>query len=84
MMVWLHNIFKTKLQLQHPCCCKCIRQKDFICKTCHKELKDGNYTNNIQNCPNYDKFGSDRNHDQHTQDNVEQSRIHATNNIMWF
>ena len=26
-------------------------------------------------------FGSDINHDQHTQDNVEQSRTHATNNI---
>ena len=26
-------------------------------------------------------FGSDINHDQHTQDNVEQSRNHSTNNI---
>ena len=26
-------------------------------------------------------FGSDINHDQHTQDNVEQSRTHSTNNI---
>ena len=58
-----------------------IRQKEFICKPCHKELKDGNYTSNIQNCPNSDMFGSSINHDQHTQDNVEQSRTHSTNNI---
>ena len=58
-----------------------IRQKEFICKPCHKELKDGNYSNNVQNCPNSDMFGSDINHDQHTQDNVEQSRSHSTNNI---
>ena len=58
-----------------------LDRKEFICKPCHKELKDGNYTNNIQNCPNSDMFGSDINHDQHTQDNVEQSRTHSTNNI---
>ena len=58
-----------------------IRQKEFICKPCHTELKDGNYTNNIQNCPNSDMFGSDINHDQDTQHNVEQSITHSTNNI---
>ena len=26
-------------------------------------------------------YGSDVNHDQHSQDNVEQSRTHSTNNI---
>ena len=57
------------------------RQKEFICKPCHRELKDGNYTNNIQNCPNSDMFGSDINHDQDTQDNIEQSTTHSTNNI---
>ena len=51
-----------------------------MCKPCHKELKDGNYTNKIQNCLNSDMFGSNVNHDQHTQDNVEQSRTHSTNN----
>ena len=58
-----------------------IRQKEFICKPCHKELKDGNYTNNIQNCQNSDMFGSNIYHDQHTQDNVEQIITHSTNNI---
>ena len=58
-----------------------IRQREFICKPCHKELKDGKYTKNIQNCPNSDMFGSNVNHDQHTQDNVEQSRTHSTNNV---
>ena len=58
-----------------------IRQKEFIYKPCHKELKDGNYTNNIQNCPNSDMFVSNINHDQHTQDNVEQSRTHSTNTV---
>ena len=27
-----------------------IRQKEFICKSCHKELKDGTYSRNVQNC----------------------------------
>ena len=57
------------------------RQKEFICKLCHKQLKDGNYTNNIQNCSNSDMFGSDIIHDQHTQHNVEPSTTHTTNNI---
>ena len=35
-----------------------IRQKEFICKPYHKELKDGKYSNNIQNCGNSDLFGS--------------------------
>ena len=25
-----------------------IRQKEFICKPCHKELKDGKYSKNVQ------------------------------------
>ena len=58
-----------------------IRQKEFICKPCHKELQDGKYSNNVQNCPNSDMFGSDVNHDQHSQDNVEESRTHPANNI---
>ena len=58
-----------------------IRQKEFIYKPCHKELKDGNYSKNVQNCPNSDMFGSNANHDQHSQDNVEESRTHPANNI---
>ena len=34
-----------------------IRQKEFICKPCHKQLKDGKYSNNVQNCLNCDMFG---------------------------
>ena len=58
-----------------------IRQKAFICKPCHKELKDGKYSKNVQNCPNSDMFGSHVNHDQHSQDNVQESRTHHANNI---
>ena len=58
-----------------------IRQKEFICKPCHTELKDGKYSKNVQNCPNSDMFGSIVNHDQHSQDNVEESRTHPANNI---
>ena len=58
-----------------------ITQKEFICKPCHKELKDGKYTKNVQNCPNSDMFGSDVNHDQHSQGIVEESRTHSANNI---
>ena len=58
-----------------------IRQKEFICKPCHKELKDGKYSKNVQNCPNSDMFGSHVNHDQHSQDNVQESRTHNENNI---
>ena len=58
-----------------------IRQKEFICKPCHKELKDGKYSKNVQNCPNSDMFGSNVNLDQHSQDNVQESRTHNENNI---
>ena len=58
-----------------------IRQKEFICKPCHKELKDGKYSKNVQNCPNSDMFGSNKNHDQDSQGNVQESRIDDVNNI---
>ena len=57
------------------------RQKEFICKPCHKQLKADNYMNNIQNCSNSDMFGSDIIHDQHTHHNVEPNITHSTNNI---
>ena len=60
-----------------------IRQKEFICKPWHKELKDSKYSKNVQNCPNSDMFGSNVNHDQDSQDNVQESRTHNENN-MWF
>ena len=47
-----------------------IRQKEFICKPYHKQLKDGKYSNNVQNCDNSDLFGSNLNHEQGSQDNV--------------
>ena len=40
-----------------------LKQKEFICKSCHKELKDGKYSKNVQNCPNSDMFGSNVNDD---------------------
>ena len=47
--------------------CRKIRQKEYICKPCHKELKDGKYSKNVQNCTSSDLFGSYVNHDQHGQ-----------------
>ena len=58
-----------------------IRQKEFICKPCHKQLKDAKYSNNVQNCSNSDMFGSNVNHEQDSQDNVHESRTHNENNI---
>ena len=58
-----------------------IRQKEFICKPCHKELKDGKYSNNFQNCLNSDMFWSNVNHEQDSQDNVQESRTHNESNI---
>ena len=58
-----------------------IRQKEFICKPCHKELKDGKYSKNVQNCPNSDMFGSNVNHDQDSQDSVQESSTDDENNI---
>ena len=51
-----------------------IRQKEFICKPCHKQLKDGTYSNNVQNCGNSDLFGSNFTHEQNDQDIVYRSR----------
>ena len=58
-----------------------IRQKEFICKPCHTQLKDGKYSNNVQNCLNSDMFGSNVNHEQDSQDNVHESRTHNENTI---
>ena len=58
-----------------------IRRKEFICKPCHKELKDGKYSKNVENCPNSDMFGYKVNHEQDSQDNVQESRTHNENNI---
>ena len=33
------------------------------------------------NCPNSDMFGSQVNHDQHSQDSIQESRTHNANNI---
>ena len=59
-----------------------IRQKEFICKPCHKQLKDCKYSNNFQNCLNSDMFGSSVNHEQDDQDNVHGSRTHNDNNML--
>ena len=60
-----------------------IRQKEFICKSCHKELKDGKYSKNVQNCTNSDMFGSNGNDDQNRQHNVPEKRIHNEINIIF-
>ena len=31
-----------------------IRHTELICKPCHKQLKDGKYSNNVQNCGSSD------------------------------
>ena len=58
-----------------------IRQKKFICKPCHKQLKDGKYSNNFQNCVNSGLFGSNLNHQQDDQYKVHGSRNHNENNM---
>ena len=58
-----------------------IRQKEFICKPCHKQLKDGKYSNNVQNCGNSDLFGSNLTHEQNDQDTVHGSRTHNESNM---
>ena len=50
--------------------CRAIRQKEFICKPHHKQLEDGKYSNNVQNCGNFDLLGSNLNHEQDDQDTV--------------
>ena len=44
-------------------------------------MKDGTYSKNVQNCLNSDMFGSNVNHDQDSQDNVQESRACNVNNI---
>ena len=61
-----------------------IRQKEFICKPCHKELKDGKHNKNVHNRPNSDMLGSNVNDDQDSQHNVQENRIHNENNICDF
>ena len=55
--------------------------KEFICKPHHKQLKDGKYSNNVQNCGNSDMFGSNLTHEQNDQDTVHGSRTHNESNI---
>ena len=51
-----------------------IRQKEFICKPCYKQLKDGKYS----------MFGSNLNHEQDDQDKVHGSRTDHDNTMPWF
>ena len=59
-----------------------IRQKEFICKPCHKQLKDGKNSNNFKNCVNSDLFGSNLNHEQDDQDKVHGSRTLNENKMV--
>ena len=58
-----------------------IRQKAFICKPCHKQLKDGKYSNDVQKCVNSDLFGSNLTHEQNDQDTVHGSRTQNKSNM---
>ena len=58
-----------------------IRQEEFICKPYHKQLKDGKYSNNVQNCGNSDFLGSNLTHEQYDQDTVDRSRTHNESNM---
>ena len=60
-----------------------IRQKEFICKPCHKQLKDGKYSKNVQNCDHSDLFGSNVNHEQGSQDILHDSRTPHENNVTY-
>ena len=44
-------------------------------------MKDGKYSNNVQNCDHSDLFGSNVNHEQNDQDKLHGSRTHNENNI---
>ena len=61
---------------------KKLDRRNFICKSCHKELNNGKYSKNVQNCSNSDMFGSNVNDDQNSQHNVHEKRIHNENNII--
>ena len=60
-----------------------VRQKEFISKPCHKQLKDGTYSNNVQNCGNSDLFGSNFTHEQNDQDIVYKSRTDNESNMTY-
>ena len=60
-----------------------IRQQELICKPCHKQLKDGKYSSNVQNCDHSDLFGSNVNHEQCSEDNLHDSKIHNENNVTY-
>ena len=57
-----------------------IRQKEFICKPCHKQSKDGTYSSNVQNCGNSNLFGSNFTHKQNDQDTEYRSRTYNESN----
>ena len=60
-----------------------IRQKEFLCKPCHKQLKDGTYSNNVQNCDNSDLFGSNFTHEQNDQHTLYRSRTDNESNMTY-
>ena len=58
-----------------------IRQKEFICKPCHKQLKEVAYSNNVQNCGNSDLSGSNFTNEQNDQDTVYRNRMYIESNM---
>ena len=61
---------------------KKLDRKNSYVNYVHKELKDGKYSKNVQNCPNSDMFVSNVNDDQNSKHNVQENRIHNENNII--
>ena len=59
-----------------------IRQKEFICKPCHKQLKDGKYSNNFQHNAYSDLFGSNLNHEQDDQ-NTKYMEVELIMKTIW-
>ena len=59
-----------------------IRYKEFICKSGHKEPKDGKYSKNVQNYVSSDMVESNVNDDQNNQHNVQEKRTHNENTII--
>ena len=58
-----------------------IKQKEFISKPCHQQLKDGKYSSNVHTCDHADLFGSNVNHEQCSPDNIHHSRTHDENSV---
>ena len=60
-----------------------LDRKNSYAKPCHKQLKDGTCSNNVENCGNSDLFGSNFTHEQNGEDIVYRSRTHNESNMTY-